>query len=107
MKKLTSEEIVFEPSCINGGKHWSDIMFQGEVIGAMLERERNLFAPIETRYQLGVDKNLVDVTGLNYYEGESVGWVYVIFTKLEEFINFYNEKVSGITNEIYRRKSNT
>ena len=99
MKKLTSEEIVFEPSFVSGGKHWSDIMFQGEVIGALLERERSLLAPVETRYQLGVDIGLVDVTGVNYYESEDEGWVYVFFTELEDFVTFYNKKVLGITDE--------
>ena len=95
MEKITSEEITFESSYAVGGSHWSDIMFQGKVIGVLLEREKNLLAPIETTYRVCVPDALVDAS-INYYESEDEGFVFAWFTELEAFIDFYNKKVLGI-----------
>ena len=93
---IVSDELVFEPCAVERGKHWSNIVCRGKIIGALLERERGLLAPIETTHQICVPEELVD-DSIYSYDTEDKGLVFACFTEVEDFVVFYNKKILNLT----------
>jgi len=87
MKIASTEQITFENPSLDGAVHWQDIVFNGEVIGALRERDFGIMQPPSEHYQRCApesDASLFD----GWYESEDVGFIFGYFFTLEKFIDY-------------------
>lgn len=70
-----------------------DIIWEGKVIGVLVQRQRGCLSPIEETWQFGCPSDQVP-EGAKFQEDEDEGWVFVLCPTLENFldINIYINK---------------
>lgn len=86
---MKENQITFE-NLVQDGRYWvQSIMYNNKEIGALVQRNANIFTEIEEKYQRRV-KDTPENRMYDWYHSEDEGFIFIKFPTLTEFLASFN-----------------